>query len=67
MVVYDCCIVDEILKFHTAAGAQKDISEGNMSFLVVSIVLILIWVIYGHETIIILVTTLCACMCLGYN
>lgn len=63
MVVYDYNIVDEILKFQTAAGVQKGISGRNMSFLGVSMV----WVINRRETITILITTLCTYMCLGYN
>lgn len=32
MVVYESYIDDKLLKFQTAAGAKKDISERNMSF-----------------------------------
>lgn len=68
MVVYDCYIVDEILKLHTAAGTQEEISERNMSFLGVPIVWILVWVINWCETItIFLIITLCACVCSRYN
>ena len=68
MVVYDCCTVDEILEFHTAAGTQEEISERNMAFLGVSIVWILVWVINWCETItIFFIIALCACVCLRYN
>lgn len=67
MVVYDCHIVEEILKFHTAAGAQDEISERNTSFLGVSMMWMLVWVINWHKTTTIFITSLCAYMCLGYN
>lgn len=67
MVVYDCYIVDEILKFTLQQELKKEISERNVSFLVVSVVWILVWVINWHETTTILITTLCAYICLGYN
>lgn len=53
MVVYDCYLVDEILKFHIVAGTQEEISERNISFLGISIVWLLVWVVNWHETIII--------------
>lgn len=67
MVVYDCYIVDEILKFTLQQELKKEISERNVSFLVVSVVWILVWVINWHETTTILITTLCVYICLGYN
>lgn len=67
MVVYDCYIVDEILKFTLQQELKKEISERNVSFLVVSVVWILVWVINWHETTAILITTLCVYICLGYN
>ena len=67
MVVYDFFIVDEILKFHAAAGVQEEISERNMSFLGVCMVWILVWVIYWHQTINIFIAILYIYMCLRYN